>query len=51
MHARFPHPMLSFRTRTGTHPQILLVTDGWEDAHEDAPVDVYTRNVVYIEVL
>jgi ATP-dependent DNA helicase PIF1 len=29
----------------------LLVTDGWEDAHEDAPVSVYTRNVVYIEVL
>jgi hypothetical protein len=29
----------------------LLITDGWEDAHEDAPVDVYTRNVVYTEVL
>jgi len=28
----------------------LLVTDGWEDAH-DAPTGVYTRNVVYIEVL
>ncbi len=23
MHARFPHPMLSLRTRMGTHPQIL----------------------------
>jgi len=23
MHARFPHPMLSLRTCTGTHPQIL----------------------------
>jgi ATP-dependent DNA helicase PIF1 len=29
----------------------LLVTDGWEDAHEDAPIGVYTRNVVYTEVL
>jgi hypothetical protein len=29
----------------------LLVTNGWEDAYEDAPADVYTRNVVYIEVL
>jgi ATP-dependent DNA helicase PIF1 len=29
----------------------LLVTNGWEDAHEDAPADVYTRNVVYTEVL
>jgi len=29
----------------------LLVTDGWEDAREDAPVGVYTRNVVYTEVL
>jgi hypothetical protein len=29
----------------------LLVTDGWEDAHEDAPAGVYTRNVVYTEVL
>ncbi len=29
----------------------LLVTDGWEDAHEDAPTGVYTRNVVYTEVL
>jgi len=29
----------------------LLVTDGWEDAHEDAPVGVYTRNVIYTEVL
>jgi len=29
----------------------LLVTNGWEDAHEDAPVGVYTRNVVYTEVL
>jgi hypothetical protein len=29
----------------------LLVTYGWEDAHEDAPADVYTRNVVYTEVL
>jgi ATP-dependent DNA helicase PIF1 len=29
----------------------LLVTDGWEDAHEDALASVYTRNVVYIEVL
>ncbi len=29
----------------------LLVTDGWEDAHEDAPANVYTRNVVYTEVL
>jgi hypothetical protein len=28
----------------------LLVTDGWEDAH-DAPADVYTCNVVYTEVL
>jgi ATP-dependent DNA helicase PIF1 len=28
----------------------LLVTDGWEDAH-DAPAGVYTRNVVYTEVL
>jgi hypothetical protein len=28
----------------------LLVTDGWEDAH-DAHVGVYTRNVVYREVL
>jgi hypothetical protein len=29
----------------------LLVTNGWEDAHEDAPAGVYTRNVVYTEVL
>jgi hypothetical protein len=29
----------------------LLVTDGWEDAHEDAPAGVYTHNVVYTEVL
>jgi hypothetical protein len=29
----------------------LLVIDGWEDAHEDAPTGVYTRNVVYTEVL
>jgi len=29
----------------------LLVTDGWEDVHEDAPTGVYIRNVVYIEVL
>jgi ATP-dependent DNA helicase PIF1 len=29
----------------------LLVTDGWKDAHEDAPVGVYTHNVVYTEVL
>jgi len=29
----------------------LLVTDEWKDAHEDAPAGVYTRNVVYIEVL
>jgi len=29
----------------------LLDTDGWEDAHEDAPAGVYTRNVVYTEVL
>ncbi len=29
----------------------LLVTDGWKDAHEDAPTGVYTRNVVYTEVL
>jgi len=28
----------------------LLVTDGWEDAH-DAPAGVYTRNVVYTKVL
>ncbi|KAH9547373.1 hypothetical protein CY35_11G030800 [Sphagnum magellanicum] len=29
----------------------MLVTDGWENAHEDAPAGVYTRNVVYTEVL
>jgi ATP-dependent DNA helicase PIF1 len=29
----------------------VLVTDGWENAHEDAPAGVYTRNVVYTEVL
>jgi ATP-dependent DNA helicase PIF1 len=29
----------------------LLVTDGWEDAYEDAPAGVYTHNVVYTEVL
>jgi ATP-dependent DNA helicase PIF1 len=29
----------------------LLVTDGVENAHEDAPAGVYTRNVVYTEVL
>jgi ATP-dependent DNA helicase PIF1 len=29
----------------------LLVTNGWKDAHEDAHVGVYTRNVVYTEVL
>jgi len=29
----------------------LLVTNGWEDAHEDAPAGVYTRNAVYTEVL
>jgi hypothetical protein len=29
----------------------LLVTDGWEDVHEDAPVGVYTRNVIYTKVL
>jgi len=29
----------------------LLVTDGWKDAHEDAPTGVYTRNVVYTKVL
>jgi ATP-dependent DNA helicase PIF1 len=28
----------------------LLVTNGWKDAHEDAPAGVYTRNVVYTEV-
>jgi len=28
----------------------LLVTNGWEDAHEDAHVGVYTCNVVYTEV-
>jgi hypothetical protein len=29
----------------------LLVTNGWKDAHEDALAGVYTRNVVYTEVL
>jgi len=29
----------------------VLVTDGWENVHEDAPAGVYTRNVVYTEVL
>jgi ATP-dependent DNA helicase PIF1 len=29
----------------------LLVTNGWEDAHENAPAGVYICNVVYIEVL
>jgi ATP-dependent DNA helicase PIF1 len=29
----------------------LLVTNGWEDAHEDAHAGVYTHNVVYTEVL
>jgi len=29
----------------------LLVTYGWDDGHEDAPVGVYIRNVVYTEVL
>jgi hypothetical protein len=29
----------------------LLVTDGWKDVHEDAHAGVYTRNVVYTEVL
>ncbi|KAH9574426.1 hypothetical protein CY35_01G056700 [Sphagnum magellanicum] len=29
----------------------LLVIDGWKDVHEDAPASVYTRNVVYTEVL
>ncbi len=29
----------------------VLITDGWENAHEDAPVGVCTRNVVYREVL
>ncbi len=29
----------------------LLVIDGWKDAHEDAPAGMYTRNVVYTEVL
>jgi ATP-dependent DNA helicase PIF1 len=29
----------------------LLVIDGWEDVHEDAHAGVYTRNVVYTEVL
>jgi ATP-dependent DNA helicase PIF1 len=29
----------------------LLVIDGWEDAHENTPAGVYSRNVVYIEVL
>ncbi len=29
----------------------LLITNGWEDAHEDALAGVYTRNVVYKEVL
>jgi len=29
----------------------LLVTDGWEDAHENALAGVYTHNVVYTEVL
>jgi ATP-dependent DNA helicase PIF1 len=29
----------------------LLVTDGWEDVHEDALASVYTHNVVYTEVL
>jgi ATP-dependent DNA helicase PIF1 len=28
----------------------LLVTNGWEDAHEDAHAGVYTCNVVYTEV-
>jgi ATP-dependent DNA helicase PIF1 len=29
----------------------MLVINGWKDAHEDAPAGVYTRNVVYTEVL
>jgi hypothetical protein len=29
----------------------LLVIDGWKDAHEDALAGVYTRIVVYTEVL
>jgi hypothetical protein len=29
----------------------LLVTDGWEDVHEDALAGVYICNVVYTEVL
>jgi ATP-dependent DNA helicase PIF1 len=29
----------------------VLVTDGWENAHENAPAGVYTRNVIYTEVL
>jgi hypothetical protein len=29
----------------------VLVTDEWENAHEDALAGVYTHNVVYTEVL
>jgi hypothetical protein len=29
----------------------MLVTDGWDNAHEDALAGVYTRNVIYTEVL
>jgi ATP-dependent DNA helicase PIF1 len=29
----------------------LLVIDGWKDVHEHALAGVYTRNVVYTEVL
>ncbi len=31
--------------------KVIGNVDGWENAHEDAPAGVYTRNVVYTEVL
>jgi ATP-dependent DNA helicase PIF1 len=29
----------------------VLVIDGWENVHEDAPAGVYIRNVVYTRML
>jgi ATP-dependent DNA helicase PIF1 len=47
-HGQLYVAMLCIRCPKGVK---LLVKDGWKDAHEDAPAGVYTRNVVYTEVL
>jgi ATP-dependent DNA helicase PIF1 len=48
----FTHGQYVAMLRIGCPERVkLLVTNGWEDAHGDAPTGVYTRNVVYTEVL